>query len=715
MSDCIKTIYLAAKADPMCDTFWIPVPYYERNPDGSLGKMHYEGADHYEEGIECIDWQEYDIKTRRPDVIFTFSPYDDLGVLTSIHPDYYCEKLRDLTDLLVYVPYFVTTGAITDAYTQCAGVLQAHLVVLESEEVKNAYVRDYMEFEKHGYSRTVYGHPKDKFVVLGSPKYDAVLSSKPDDFTLPDEWLKIMTNQDETRKKAVFYNTSIFTALNNKELYLKKIRSVFETFKTRNDIILWWRPHPLIRTAYSGFHTKLLAEYDQIVEDYKNAGWGIYDDSPDLHRAIACTDMYYGDSSSVALLYEKTGKPIVYQDVNSSYAFSELVCRIPETLSVIDNSLYYKMPLCNTVLSFDIGTCIPSYSFSIPNTPIFGQHWLYYQSEVIDGKIYFIPYFRDELVIYDSRTGICRTARLELQDEYITTGKGKFMGILQCGDLLFLLPQYYSSIIAYDIKTSKTIHCLDLKSVFPRADNSIGYFWRFEWLSFSRILLPAVSENAVLEFDLDDYSYIIHTVGGDGTKLGDITLYKNYFWVVPINKPKIIKWDHSENTTDEFSAFPAGYDKEISSKELFIGWNQTIEYKSFLFLFPYHNNKVCRFDMENSVFEHLEEFDRYCIREEGEADIALFLFPCLNGKRIYIWSKAKILLEYDLDSREIREHTNLFDLSDEDNKKLSLDFFDSFMNSIETSITKPIPDEADYGNAGKSIYNYVKNRILGDK
>jgi hypothetical protein len=28
MSDCIETIYLAAKADPMCDAYWIPIPYY---------------------------------------------------------------------------------------------------------------------------------------------------------------------------------------------------------------------------------------------------------------------------------------------------------------------------------------------------------------------------------------------------------------------------------------------------------------------------------------------------------------------------------------------------------------------------------------------------------------------------------------------------------------------------------------------------------------
>ena len=40
MSDSLETIYLAAKEDPDCDAYWIPIPYYDRRPDGSVGAMH---------------------------------------------------------------------------------------------------------------------------------------------------------------------------------------------------------------------------------------------------------------------------------------------------------------------------------------------------------------------------------------------------------------------------------------------------------------------------------------------------------------------------------------------------------------------------------------------------------------------------------------------------------------------------------------------------
>lgn len=44
-------------------------------------------------------------------------------------------------------------------------------------------------------------------------------------------------------------------------------------------------------------------------------GWGIYDDTPDIDRAIALSDAYYGDMSSVVELYKVTGKPIMIQNL----------------------------------------------------------------------------------------------------------------------------------------------------------------------------------------------------------------------------------------------------------------------------------------------------------------------------------------------------------------------------------------------------------------
>ena len=57
-------------------------------------------------------------------------------------------------------------------------------------------------------------------------------------------------------------------------------------------------------------------EYQRIVEQYRREGWGIYDDSSDLDRAIILSDAYYGDHSSLVQLCQKAGKPVMIQNVD---------------------------------------------------------------------------------------------------------------------------------------------------------------------------------------------------------------------------------------------------------------------------------------------------------------------------------------------------------------------------------------------------------------
>lgn len=97
---------------------------------------------------------------------------------------------------------------------------------------------------------------------------------------------------------------------------LEKIKSVFKVFQENKDeIALLWRPHPLMEATISSMCPQLWGEYQALVEEYKAKGWGIYDDSPELERAIAICDGYYGDHSSLVQLCQSVGKPILIQDV----------------------------------------------------------------------------------------------------------------------------------------------------------------------------------------------------------------------------------------------------------------------------------------------------------------------------------------------------------------------------------------------------------------
>ena len=43
MWDSLESIWFAARDDENCDAYVVPIPYYDRLPNGEFGTMHYEG------------------------------------------------------------------------------------------------------------------------------------------------------------------------------------------------------------------------------------------------------------------------------------------------------------------------------------------------------------------------------------------------------------------------------------------------------------------------------------------------------------------------------------------------------------------------------------------------------------------------------------------------------------------------------------------------
>lgn len=330
MWDSLESVYLAAKEDANCDAYVVPIPYYDRNEDDSLGKMHYEGGD-YPKNIEITYYEEYDLQQRHPDAIYIHNPYDEYNMVTSVPEQYFCRNLKKYTDCLVYIPYFILDEielddqkAIDSIKHFCflPGIIWADKVIVQSEKMRQIYIN---EFIKEAESRGLRGqlterkNLEDKILGLGSPKFDKVHNTTREDLEVPDEWLRIIMKSDGTWKKIILYNTSVGAFLDNDEKMLRKMKSVFKMFKEqREKVALMWRPHPLMSSTIQTMRPHLWAEYERLVQTYQEEGWGIYDDSADLNRAVVLSDAYYGDRSSVVYIYQETGKPLMIQDVEVS-------------------------------------------------------------------------------------------------------------------------------------------------------------------------------------------------------------------------------------------------------------------------------------------------------------------------------------------------------------------------------------------------------------
>lgn len=71
----------------------------------------------------------------------------------------------------------------------------------------------------------------------------------------------------------------------------------------------------MIQATIESMRPRLWKEYKALVEKYRQEGFGIYDDSADMDRAVVVSDAYYGDRSSVVQLYARIKKPVMMQDV----------------------------------------------------------------------------------------------------------------------------------------------------------------------------------------------------------------------------------------------------------------------------------------------------------------------------------------------------------------------------------------------------------------
>ena len=308
MWDSMECIWRAAARDKdHCIPYVIPIPYADRNPDMSVAAWHCE-RDQFPKDVPVLKWEEIDLKIMHPDIIFFHNPYDNYNLVTSVDKRYYSDYLKKDTDKLVYVPYFVFDEDCCENdvrnFALNQGVVNADRVIVQSETIRKYYINLLVK----NTNQTSRDFWEKRILGLGSSKIEKVLHSQREDFEMLSQWRKRIDG-----RKIVLYITSLTPMLVNTNKVCNKIREVFQIFKSQNNVVLWWRPHPLMKASIHSMRPAIEEEYLQLEKEYIEEGWGIYDNTGDLHRAIAYSDAYYGDGSSVHKLYSRTRKPILIQ------------------------------------------------------------------------------------------------------------------------------------------------------------------------------------------------------------------------------------------------------------------------------------------------------------------------------------------------------------------------------------------------------------------
>lgn len=532
MWDSLESVWKAADTDEGCDAYVVPIPYYDRNPDMSFGQLHYEGHK-FPKGVPVTFYQDYDMEKRRPDVIYIHNPYDEYNVVTSVAPEYYSYELKKYTETLVYIPYYSTTGGMSEGQRRCSAYYHADYIVTQAEKYRKFFDEEI---------------PDEKFLPFGSPKFDRVIHTCENPPEPPEDWKVKMEG-----KKVCFYNTSIGGMLENTGEFLKKMKYVFECFEKNPQACLLWRPHPLLESTMESMRPGYLEVYRALKDYFLERELGIYDTTPDITNVVAWSDVYIGEAgSSVVSLFGIAGKPI--------FLLNNQIHTEPEEddwRGIIrgygtNNSNNWMITRYNQLYGAVKGDFTYRYYGDLSE---YAGGWYYNQVISMAGKEYVCPANAQDIIVLN-KGKIEKRIKLE---QYLEQ-PGAFYETVGDERYLFLIPNYYPYLVRYDTWTEELSY-IDIGQYGVKSIEEVngvrcvgGSCVQGEYL-----FMASAADDYVLAVKVDTLEVqVLRTGAHTGTGSMKVISDGTDLWFLPYELAPVVRWNPFTGKAQEYADYPAG-------------------------------------------------------------------------------------------------------------------------------------------------------------
>lgn len=314
----LESVWQAAKEDTSCDVYVIPIPYYIKNIDGTLGKMCFD-LESYPKEVTLTDFESFDFGLHHPDMIFIQNPYDRYNASMSVPEFFYSSNLKKYTEQLIYIPPFLLdeiprhderARKTLEYFCLMPGVVNADRVIVQSEQMRNTYIEALTKFVGED-SRPVW---EQRILGIGSPLTD-YQNAVEAEIALPAEWENMMKDENGRKKKVVFYYFGPGRLKEQGQKLLDKIERTLDLFKEhKQDILLVLSPDPEICNGVRDNEKSLCDKYEEIIKDYREEKWGIYMEKAVLPVILKGTDAFYGDAGVIANACHNRGIPVMLQN-----------------------------------------------------------------------------------------------------------------------------------------------------------------------------------------------------------------------------------------------------------------------------------------------------------------------------------------------------------------------------------------------------------------
>ena len=731
MWDSLESVWQAAEKDPDCDAYVVPIPYYDKNPDGTLGAYHYEG-NRLPVDVPILHYDTYLFEERRPDAIFIHTPYDYANYVTTIDPKFYSAELKKYTECLVYIPYYATAGGMSEGQAMAPAYLNADYIVIQSEQYKRFFDKSI---------------PDKKFLPFGSPKFDSVIHKCQNPPEVPEEWkLNEAGIQKFKNGKVYFYNTSINGMLANTEVFLKKMRYVFDTFKGRDDACLLWRPHPLLESTFSTMRSAYKPQYDALKKEFQDNNIGILDETPDIETAIALSDVYIGDSgTSVTSLFGVAGKPL--------FIFNNNINTLPgpddwrgERINPQFNAWgddRYQVTLNNELWFSERNDY--HYTFYMDLETNYSEGRYYMAAVEIKGKIYVFPANARNLLIIEDK----RIRRIELKE--LTARRGAFYSYWYNEKYIFLFPYEYPYLVRFTLDTEEICYMEGIGQFNVRmadGEKCAGGIGLYE----NELVFASPADNQFVFVDIDTLkarALSSNTRCNFGTQ--GIVAEGDNLWLLPLNGMTLTCWNPKtgdlreyDNVPEEFKSIRWPYEYEC--KEIPFG-NIAFSKESGrdnIILSPSWGNMYLSLDRQTGRMEEWNPPLAFRNRGRNGYFIAggmggfVITYPQQGKADCRIWyTPERKLYDINIDTKEYKEVKITFDCDElkrhepgfmEESEWLQYclgeNAFNSLKDLLDDNITgKPFDRERQLkafskinadteGTCGRNVYNFVKGQII---
>ncbi len=653
MWDSLESIWMAADADPNCDAYVVPIPYYDKNPDGTFAREHYE-IDMYPEDVPVVRYTDYSHEEHHPDMIFVHNPYDEHNYVTSVHPAYFSYRLKEHTDCLVYVPYYATAGNMSEAQSILPSYFVFDYIIVQSPQFVGF-------FDKRV--------PREKLLPLGSPKFDKVIRLCENPPEPPAEWKKKMEG-----KRVFFYNTSINGCLEDTNAFLKKVAYVFSVFKGREDVCLLWRPHPLLESTIDSLRPEVKAEFLRLKESFINENIGILDETADIEKTIAICDAYIGDAgTSVTSLFGVVGKPM--------YILNNFLHEAPGEDDWLawtgfpvrgDRNTKYCITMGNRLFVDRDGNRNYRYLCDLSDEYTGGGY--YSQALEVDGKIVVFPNNAEHFLIIDPDT--LSRERIEIEHKLDRDGAFSWSFNVFPGtnmDTYYIMPNRYPNMISFNVKTSHIEYYKDeaFDEEFSVYENHLQeriIAVRMLYLNDGEVFLSEMTESLSCKIEGTEKGF----TAPDGSEHTYYSIRYPEIKGISLRGPKLLCFDVTGRRLRAIQLETKEVEeREIGLDGIYISVLRDVINPNVLWFLPYSGTKLCKWTLSSDRFEHvdvnIEGLKSYRRPQRYECEELYFNNGVFHEDKLILspnWGNK--FIEVDVNSHEIKEWIPPFDFTIED-------------------------------------------------